>query len=562
MDNEFTYTEGTVPQSAVFADLFEKSEELALERGALVMGRVVDIADGQVLVAVGGKSESPVPIDEFRDESEEIAVEIGDEIEVELLTLEDGRGCTRVSREGARRRRSWERLEEALEQQTTVTGVLSGRTKGGFSVNIDSVRAFLPGSLVDLRPVRDTVQLERTPLQFIVIKLDRKRNNVVVSRRAAMERMSANEREQILSHISEGAVLEGVVKNLTDYGAFVDIGNIDGLLHASDMSWKRVQPSEVVQVGDRIRVRVLRFDRERLRVSLGLKQLEEDPWLHVTERYPVGSKVMTTVTNVTDYGCFAELERGVEGLVHMSEMDWVRKRVVPRELVTPGDKIEVMVMGVESQRRRISLGMKQCRENPWQTFHSKYPAGSTVEGVVRDMTDFGLFVSLEGSIDGLIYVGELSWSQSGSEAIKEYSVNQTIRAVVVSSDVDRQRISLSIRAMHENPLANWLKSHPEGSTATGVITGSNGDELEVELAKDVLGLVPMSDFRGEERSGLAPGGTVEALVLGAAKRKPAIQLSVKRLHASQERDADAAHREQILKHRRSTLGSEGFGDPD
>ena len=457
-----------------FAQLFEQS--LANQRirpGMILTGLVVDVTDDVVIVNVGLKSEAVIPLEQFKNERGELEVKAGDMVEVALDSVEDGTGETRLSREKAKRARTWTRLEEAFNDAEIVTGVITGRVKGGFTVEIENVRAFLPGSLVDVRPVRDTSYLEGKPLEFKVIKLDQKRNNVVVSRRAVVEQEFSAERSALMDNLQEGAVVRGAVKNLTDYGAFVDLGGIDGLLHITDMAWKRVKhPSEVVKVGDEIEVRILKFDRERSRVSLGLKQLGADPWENIARRYPPNTRVFGKVTNIADYGAFVEIEDGVEGLVHVSEMDWTNKNVNPAKVVHTGQEVEVMVLDVDEERRRISLGLKQCQANPWKEFAENYNRGDKVGGQIKSITDFGIFIGLPGNIDGLVHLSDISWDMPGEEAVRNYQKGQQVEAMVLSIDPERERISLGIKQLAKDPFSAYIAENPKGTHRQGHGQGS------------------------------------------------------------------------------------------
>src|SRR6186713_3607306 len=454
-----------------FASMFEES--LASQRikpGAILMGRVVEVGPDVVLVNAGLKSEAVIPVDQFRNERGEMEVAVGDDVEVALDSVEDGNGETRLSREKAKRARTWTRLEQAFEKQEIIKGIINGRVKGGFTVEIDFVRAFLPGSLVDVRPVRDPSYLEGKVLEFKVIKLDQKRNNVVVSRRAVVEQEYSAERSALLDNLQEGAVVKGTVKNLTDYGAFVDLGGIDGLLHITDMAWKRVKhPSEVVNVGDEIDVRILKFDRERSRVSLGLKQLGNDPWQQIGRRYPTGTRLFGKVTNIADYGCFVEIEEGVEGLVHVSEMDWTNKNVNPSKVVHIGQEVEVMVLDIDEDRRRISLGIKQCKPNPWTEFAQNFNKGDRVSGAIKSITDFGIFIGLAGGIDGLVHLSDISWDIPGEEAVRSYQKGQLIEAMVLSIDPERERISLGVKQLAKDPFSGFVAENPKGTIVRGTV---------------------------------------------------------------------------------------------
>ena len=529
--------------SESFAQLFEES--LASQRirpGQILTGRVIDVNADVVLVSAGLKSEAVIPTQQFKNERGEIEVSVGDEVEVALDSVEDGSGETRLSREKAKRARTWERLEKAFEEGETVSGLINGRVKGGFTVDIDFVRAFLPGSLVDVRPVRDPSYLEGKTLEFKVIKLDQKRNNVVVSRRAVVEQEYSAERSELLDKLQEGAVIRGVVKNLTDYGAFVDLGGIDGLLHITDMAWKRVKhPSEVVNVGDEIDVRILKFDRERQRVSLGLKQLGADPWDDIARRYPAGTRLFGKVTNIADYGCFVEIEEGVEGLVHVSEMDWTNKNVNPSKVVHIGEEVEVMVLDIDEERRRISLGIKQCKPNPWREFAENYNRGDHVSGQVRSITDFGLFIGLPGGIDGLVHLSDLSWDLPGEEAIRSYQKGQEVEAVVVAIDPERERISLSVKQLAKDPFSSWIAEHPKGSIVTGVVREVDAKGAIVDLEGGIEGYLRASELSRDRvedaRTVLKAGDEIEAKFLAVDLKVRTIALSVKAKEMSEEAEA-------------------------
>ncbi len=517
-----------------FAELFEQSEaRLAkLKPGAIVTGTVVEVRNDVVVINAGLKSEGIVPIEQFRNEEGEIDVGVGDEVKVALDALENGFGETVLSREKAKRAMVWDELEEAMEASATVTGRISGKVKGGFTVDIKDVRAFLPGSLVDVRPVRDPVYLEGKELEFKIIKLDRKRNNVVVSRRAVVESEYSEEREKLMERLVEGAILPGVVKNLTDYGAFVDLGGIDGLLHITDMAWKRVRhPSEVVEVGQELQVRVLKFDRERNRVSLGLKQLGEDPWDNIARRYPTGTRLFGKVSNVTDYGCFVEIEPGVEGLVHVSEMDWTNKNVNPSKVVQVGDETEVMVLDVDEERRRISLGMKQCTQNPWEAFASTFKKGDRVSGQIKSITDFGIFVGLDGGIDGLVHLSDISWNATGDDVVRNFKKGETVEAVVLAVDPERERISLGIKQMEQDPFGQYMASNPKGSIVTGTVKEVDARGATIELADGIEGYVRASDIAKERVEDatqyLKVGDQVEAKYVGMDRKGRTLQLSIR-----------------------------------
>ncbi|MCH9673854.1 MAG: 30S ribosomal protein S1 [Gammaproteobacteria bacterium] len=523
-----------------FAELFEESQvESKMRAGTILMGIVIDIGSEFVMVNAGLKSESSIPISQFRNESGELEVGVGDEIEVALDAVEDGFGETRLSREKARRAQAWKRLEAAFEESSTITGIINGKVKGGFTVDIEDIRAFLPGSLVDVRPVRDTSYLEGKPLEFKVIKLDQRRNNVVVSRRAVVESENSAEREALLESLQEGAVIKGVVKNLTDYGAFVDLGGIDGLLHITDMAWRRVKhPTEVVNVGDEIDVKILKFDRERNRVSLGLKQLGDDPWVEIARRYPEGSRVMGKVTNIADYGCFAEIEEGVEGLVHVSEMDWTNKNIHPSKVVQLGDEIQVMVLDVDEERRRISLGIKQCMPNPWEEFAVTRAKNDRVIGKIKSITDFGIFVGLDGGIDGLVHLSDISWADGGDDAIRSFKKGDEIETVVLAVDAERERISLGIKQLDKDPFSSFLAEYPRGSIVNGVVVEVDAKGAVIELPDGVEGYLRAVDLARERvedaRTILKVGDPVEAKFVAVDRKKRGVSLSIKAKESEEE----------------------------
>jgi small subunit ribosomal protein S1 len=516
-----------------FAELFEQSQTLnKLKPGAIVSGIVVEVRNDVVVINAGLKSEGIVPIEQFRNDAGEIDVAVGDEVKVALDSIENGFGETVLSREKAKRSLVWDELEEAQTANATVTGKISGKVKGGFTVDIKDVRAFLPGSLVDVRPVRDPVFLEGKELEFKIIKLDRKRNNVVVSRRAVVESEHSEEREQLLERLQENAVVKGVVKNLTDYGAFVDLGGIDGLLHITDMAWKRVRhPSEVVNVGDELEVRVLKFDRERNRVSLGLKQLGEDPWVAIARRYPTGTRLFGKVSNVTDYGCFVELEPGVEGLVHVSEMDWTNKNVNPAKLVQVGDEVEVMVLDVDEERRRISLGIKQTRANPWESFAAIHKKGDKVSGQIKSITDFGIFVGLDGGIDGLVHLSDISWQSTGEELVRKFKKGDEVEAVVLAVDPERERISLGIKQLEQDPFGQFMAAHPRGTIVNGTVKEVDAKGATVDLGDGVEGYLAARDIAKERVDDATQhfkvGDAVEAKYTGMDRKGRVLQLSIR-----------------------------------
>jgi len=526
-----------------FAELFEQS--IASQRirpGTILNGLIVEVGQDYVIVNVGRKSEAVIPSDQFKNEKGEIEVAVGETVEVALDSVEDGSGETRLSREKAKRARTWTRLETAFEKQEVVIGIITGRVKGGFTVEIDNVRAFLPGSLVDVRPVRDPSYLENKPLEFKVIKLDQKRNNVVVSRRAVVEQEYSAESSALLDNLQEGAAVKGVVKNLTDYGAFVDLGGIDGLLHITDMAWKRVKhPSEVVKVGEEIDVRILKFDRERQRVSLGLKQLGADPWQNIARRYPANTRLFGKVTNIADYGCFVEIEEGVEGLVHVSEMDWTNKNVNPAKVVHVGQEVEVMVLDIDEERRRISLGVKQCKTNPWKEFAENYNRGDKVSGQIKSITDFGIFIGLAGGIDGLVHLSDISWDLPGEEAVRSYQKGQQVDAMVLSIDPERERISLGIKQLAKDPFSAYIAEHPKGSIVRGVVREVDAKGAIIDLGNGVDGQLRASELSRDRvedaRLLLKVGEEVEAKFTGVDRKGRSISLSVKAKDIHEEQEA-------------------------
>lgn len=533
-----------------FAQLFEESlKEIETRPGSIVRGVVVAIDKDVVLVDAGLKSESAIPAEQFKNAQGELEIQVGDEVDVALDAVEDGFGETLLSREKAKRHEAWITLEKAYEDAETVTGVINGKVKGGFTVELNGIRAFLPGSLVDVRPVRDTLHLEGKELEFKVIKLDQKRNNVVVSRRAVIESENSAERDQLLENLQEGMEVKGIVKNLTDYGAFVDLGGVDGLLHITDMAWKRVKhPSEIVNVGDEITVKVLKFDRERTRVSLGLKQLGEDPWVAIAKRYPEGTKLTGRVTNLTDYVCFVEIEEGVEGLVHVSEMDWTNKNIHPSKVVNVGDVVEVMVLDIDEERRRISLGLKQCKANPWQQFAETHNKGDRVEGKIKSITDFGIFIGLDGGIDGLVHLSDISWNVAGEEAVREYKKGDEIAAVVLQVDAERERISLGVKQLAEDPFNNWVALNKKGAIVTGKVTAVDAKGATVELADGVEGYLRASEASRDRVEDatlvLSVGDEVEAKFTGVDRKNRAISLSVRAKDEADEKDAIATVNKQ------------------
>ena len=543
-----------------FAELFAASEvERKMRPGAILEGQVIAISDQFITVHAGLKSESIIPAEQFRNERGEIDVAVGDTVEVALDAVEDGFGETRLSREKAKRARAWRRLDEAFEKSEPITGVINGKVKGGFTVDIDDIRAFLPGSLVDVRPVRDTTYLEGKPLEFKVIKLDQRRNNVVVSRRAVVEEEHSAERDALLATLREGAVLKGVVKNLTDYGAFVDLGGIDGLLHITDMAWKRVKhPTDVVNVGDEIDVKVLKFDRERSRVSLGLKQLGTDPMADIARRYPPGSRLFGKVTNIADYGCFVEIEEGVEGLAHVSEMDWTNKNIHPNRVVQIGDEVEVMVLEIDEERRRISLGIKQCRANPWDEFAANHRKGDHVIGTIKSITDFGVFVGLDGGIDGLVHLSDISWNEEEGNSIRNFKKGDELETVVLAVDAERERISLGIKQLDKDPFSSFLANNRKGAVVTGTVKEVDARGAVIELEDGVEGYLRGSELSRERvedaRTLLKVGETIEAKYIGLDRKKRVVALSIKAKDSDEEAAALEEYEAQAPVGGATTLG--------
>ena len=542
-----------------FAELFEQSQiEAKMRTGTILKGIVVDVSSDYVMVNVGLKSESSVPISQFRTEDGALEVSVGDEIEVALDAVEDGFGETRLSREKARRAQAWKKLEQAYEESTIVQGIINGKVKGGFTVEIADIRAFLPGSLVDVRPVRDTSYLEGKPLDFKVIKLDQPRNNIVVSRRAVVESENSAERDALIESMQEGAVLKGVVKNLTDYGAFVDLGGIDGLLHITDMAWRRVKhPTEVTNIGDELEVKILKFDRERSRVSLGLKQLGEDPWMDISRRYPEGSRVPGTITNIAEYGCFAEIEEGVEGLVHISEMDWTNKNVHPSKVVQLGDEVQVMVLDVDEERRRISLGIKQCTPNPWEEFAVTYTKGSRVVGTIKSMTDFGVFIGLDNGIDGLVHLSDISWNESDEDVLRNFKKGDEVETVVLAVDAERERISLGIKQLDKDPFSSYLAEHPNGSIVSGEVIEVDAKSATIALSEGVEGYLRAADISRERvedaRTVLKVGDNIEAKFVSVERKRRGLVLSIK-AKESDEENATVQQYGEVLEPTITTFG--------
>ena len=524
-----------------FAEMFEESlSNQNLQRGAVITGTVVDIQSDSVIVNAGLKSEGVIPIEEFKSATGELEVEIGDEVEVSLEAIEDGFGETKLSREKAKRDEVWRRLEKAFENEDIVKGIISGKVKGGFTVDIEEIRAFLPGSLVDVRPVRDSTFLEGKELEFKVIKLDQRRNNVVVSRRAVVETEFSAEREALLESLQEGITVKGIVKNLTDYGVFVDLGGIDGLLHITDMAWKRVKhPSEIVNVGDEIDVKVLKFDRERNRVSLGMKQLGQDPWADLARRYPASSRLFGKITNIADYGCFVEIEEGVEGLVHVSEMDWTNKNINPAKVVHIGQEVEVTVLDIDEERRRISLGIKQCFPNPWDEFGATRNKGDLVKGTIKSITDFGIFIGLDGEIDGLVHLSDISWHEPGEEAVRAFTKGDEIEAVVLSVDPERERISLGVKQLEKDPFSNFVAENTKGSFVKGIVKEVDAKAAIIDLGDGIEGTLRASELSRDRiedaRTILTVGEEVEAKFMGVDRKSRAIMLSVKAKDSDEEK---------------------------
>src|SRR5579885_431776 len=548
--------------SESFAELFEqslKSGGQSMQPGTIVDAVVLEVKPDVVIVDAGLKSEGVIPIQEFQVDGQEAKIAVGDHVEVALETVEDGFGETRFSKEKAERIRTWDRLTKAFENKETVVGTITGKVKGGFTVDIGTVRAFLPGSLVDVRPVRDTAYLEGKPLEFKVIKLDRVRNNVVVSRREVLEAEYSAERDLLLEKLQEGAILKGVVKNLVEYGAFVDLGGIDGLLHITDMTWKRIKdPAEVVQVGQEIEVKVLKYDRERRRVSLGLKQLGADPWVDIARRYPEKTRLFGKVTNITDYGAFVEIEPGVEGLVHVSEMDWTNKNVNPSKVVHLGDEVEVIILDIDEERRRISLGMKQCKPNPWEEFAQNYQKGDRVKGQIKSITDFGIFIGLDGGIDGLVHLSDLDWNEPGESAVRRYSKGQEVEAVVLAIDAARERISLGIKQLQQDPLTLFLADNPKGSVVRGTVKSVEAKGATVELAGGVEAYIKAGDLARERVEDatklLKVGDTLEARFIGVDRKNRIVTLSVKAKEIQEEEEAVAEYS------RNASTGKTSLGD--
>ncbi len=542
-----TATEAPLSTTESFAALFEESlSRQEMRAGEVITAEVVRIDQNFVVVNAGLKSESYIAIEEFKNDRSELEVSPGDYVAVAIEALEDGYGETRLSREKAKRLAAWQDLEKAMEEGRLVEGLVSGKVKGGLTVMINGIRAFLPGSLVDIRPVKDTNPFEGKQLEFKVIKLDRKRNNVVVSRRAVLEESQGEERQKLLETLKEGSVVKGIVKNITDYGAFVDLGGIDGLLHITDLAWRRVKhPTEVVNVGDELEAKVLKFDQEKNRVSLGLKQLGEDPWVGLSRRYPTGTRLFGKISNLTDYGAFVEIESGIEGLVHVSEMDWTNKNVHPAKVVQVGDEVEVMILEIDEDRRRISLGMKQCKPNPWEEFAQNANKGDKVRGQIKSITDFGIFIGLAGGIDGLVHMSDLSWSEPGEDAVSKYKKGDEVEAVVLSIDVERERISLGIKQLEGDPFSNYVSTHDKGSVVQGVVTAIDPKGAVVTLDGNVEAYLRASEVSRDRvediRSHLKEGDEVSTMIINIDRKNRNINLSIKAKDAAEEAEAVQKH---------------------
>lgn len=542
-----TFLQGA-PMSSSFAELFEESlKTIEMNSGSIITGVITDIDKHWVTVHTGLKSEGVISKEEFFDDNGEISINIGDEVKVSLEAVEDGFGATRLSREKARAAESWIILDAALKAEEAVIGIISGKVKGGFTVEVQGLRAFLPGSLIDVRPIRDTSHLENKPLEFKVIKLDQKRNNVVVSRRAVMEQVNTDERDEMLANLEEGMTVKGLIKNLTDYGAFVDLGGIDGLLHITDMSWKRIKhPSEIVNVGDDVDVKILKFDRERNRVSLGMKQMGEDPWADITGRYPQGARTKATVTNLTDYGCFAELEDGVEGLVHVSEMDWTNKNIHPSKVVQLGDEVEVMILDIDQERRRISLGVKQCFMNPWDEFGTTNKKGDKITGNIKSITDFGIFIGLNGGIDGLVHLSDISWDDAGEDAVRCYTKGDEVETVILSIDSERERISLGIKQLGDDPFLSYVAEFDKGSIVIGSVAKVSAKEATISLSEGIDAILKVTELSQEKVDDatkiLKEGDEVETKIINVDRKNRTISLSIKAKDVDEEKTAVKEHK--------------------
>ncbi|MDP1770921.1 MAG: 30S ribosomal protein S1 [Methylobacter sp.] len=545
--------------SESFAELFEESLiKTEMRPGAMLMGTVVDIENDMIIVSTHSKSEGVIPKWQFLNNDGELEVAIGDEVEVALDLFEDGLGATLLSRDKAKKNKAWSELENAFEKEATIIGRITGKVRGGFTVAVGALRAFLPGSLVDVRPIRDTTFLENRDLEFKVIKIDQKRNNVVLSRRAVVEKEYSAEREELLKTLEEGAVVTGVVKNLTDYGAFIDLGGIDGLLHITDMAWRRVRhPSECVEIGQEIKVKVLKYDKDKNRVSLGMKQMGEDPWQNIARRYPAGTRVFGKVNNLTDYGCFVEIEEGVEGLVHVSEMDWTNKNVNPSKLVQLGDEVEVMVLEIDEERRRISLGMKQCKTNPWDEFAATHNKGDKISGKIKSITDFGIFIGLDGGIDGLVHMSDISWADEGEASVRDFKKGDELETVILAVDSERERISLGIKQLEQDPFQNFLATHEKGSLVKGTVKEVDAKGAVITLADNVEGYLRASEIQRDRvedaRTLLKEGDELEAKFIGVDKKSKSISLSIKAKDSDEETHT-------IKDHSQQSIGAPTFAD--
>lgn len=545
--------------SESFAELFEESLiKTEMRPGAMLMGTVVDIENDMIIVSTHSKSEGVIPKWQFLNNDGELEVAIGDEVEVALDLFEDGLGATLLSRDKAKKNKAWSELETAFEKELTIVGRINGKVRGGFTVAVGALRAFLPGSLVDVRPIRDTTFLENRDLEFKVIKIDQKRNNVVLSRRAVVEKEYSAEREELLKTLEEGAVVTGVVKNLTDYGAFIDLGGIDGLLHITDMAWRRVRhPSECVEIGQEIKVKVLKYDKDKNRVSLGMKQMGEDPWQNIARRYPAGTRVFGKVNNLTDYGCFVEIEEGVEGLVHVSEMDWTNKNVNPSKLVQLGDEVEVMVLEIDEERRRISLGMKQCKTNPWDEFAATHNKGDKISGKIKSITDFGIFIGLDGGIDGLVHMSDISWADEGEASVRDFKKGDELETVILAVDSERERISLGIKQLEQDPFQNFLATHEKGSLVKGTVKEVDAKGAVITLADNVEGYLRASEIQRDRvedaRTLLKEGDSLEAKFIGVDKKSKSISLSIKAKDSDEESHS-------IKDHSQQSIGAPTFAD--
>ncbi len=552
--------------SESFAELFEESLiKTEMRPGAMLMGTVVDIENDMIIVSTHSKSEGVIPKWQFLNNDGELEVAIGDEVEVALDLFEDGLGATLLSRDKAKKNKAWSELEHAFEKEATIVGRITGKVRGGFTVSVGALRAFLPGSLVDVRPIRDTTFLENRDLEFKVIKIDQKRNNVVLSRRAVVEKEYSAEREELLKTLEEGAVVTGIVKNLTDYGAFIDLGGIDGLLHITDMAWRRVRhPSECVEIGQEIKVKVLKYDKDKNRVSLGMKQMGEDPWQNIARRYPAGTRVFGKVNNLTDYGCFVEIEEGVEGLVHVSEMDWTNKNVNPSKLVQLGDEVEVMVLEIDEERRRISLGMKQCKTNPWDEFAATHNKGDKISGKIKSITDFGIFIGLDGGIDGLVHMSDISWAEEGEASVRDFKKGDELETVILAVDSERERISLGIKQLEQDPFQNFLATYEKGSLVKGTVKEVDAKGAVITLADHVEGYLRASEIQRDRvedaRTLLKEGDEVEAKFIGVDKKSKSISLSIKAKDSDEETHTIKDHSQQTASPASTSTFADLFKD--